>query len=111
MMKISRSWGKSFREMFRVKLISLRSELSMPNEKKNESEKIFSEELEVLKKVKKTLGNEQLDPLALRIEYGVLAKHYEKLLKNAIRIATVGDKAQKKLLKYKELLDTLRNLD
>lgn len=76
----------------------------------DETEQTFKEDFDFLEKVKKIKNEKSIDPLMLMVEYRVLAEKYAKLLKNAVRISKMGDKAQKKLIKYKELMDTMRNL-
>ncbi len=76
----------------------------------DETEQTFKEDFAFLEKIKKIKANKNIDSLMLTIEYNVLADRYFKLLKNAVRIAKTGDKAQKKLLRYKELMDTMRNI-
>jgi len=82
----------------------------MAQEILDETEQSFKDDIAYLEKIKKVKGNKEIEPLMLMIEYQVLAEKYSKLLKNAIRIAKMGDKAQKKLIKYKELMDTMRNV-
>jgi len=74
-----------------------------------ETEQTFKDDFEFLDKIKRVKANKDIDPLMLMVEYQVLAEKYSKLLKNAVRISKMGDKAQKKLIKYKELMDTMRN--
>jgi hypothetical protein len=83
----------------------------MAQEILDETEKSFKDDIAFLEKIKKVKANKEIEPLMLMIEYQVLAEKYSKLLKNTIRIAKMGDKAQKKLIKYKELMDTMRNVD
>lgn len=73
-------------------------------------EQAFKEDFTFLEKVNRIKADPGVNPMILRAEYGRLAEKYAKLLKNAVRIAKMGDKAQKKLMKYKELLDTMRNM-
>lgn len=73
----------------------------------SEQEKIFREDLEFIKKANHVAKQYNMEQPQLMIEYKMLKERYEKLLKTAIRIAKMGDKAQKKLLKFKELLNTL----
>ena len=82
----------------------------MAEEILDETEQTFKEDFAFLEKTKKVKSNKDIDPLMLMVEYQVLAEKYGKLLKNAVRIAKNGDKAQKKLIKYKELMDTMRNV-
>lgn len=79
--------------------------------KLNETEQIFSEYFEVLDKANEVKQNTSIPQTALMIQYMQLAESYEKLLKTSVRISKLGDKAQHKLMKYKELLETLRSLD
>lgn len=75
-----------------------------------DTELAFKEEFAFLEKVNKIKADSTLNPMILKAEYGRLAEKYAQLLKNAVRIAKMGDKAQKKLIKYKDLLDTMRNI-
>lgn len=77
----------------------------------DENEQIFSEYFTFLEKANAIKQNYELPQRTLQIEYMQLVESYEKLLKTAVRISKLGDKAQKKLMKYKELMDTLRNMD
>jgi hypothetical protein len=77
----------------------------------DETEQTFAEDFAFLEKIKKIKSQKDIDILELTLEYNILAEKYGKLLKNAVRIAKNGDKAQKKLIKYKELMDTMRNVD
>ncbi len=79
--------------------------------KLNETEQIFSEYFEALNKANEVKQNTSIPQTALMIQYMQLAESYEKLLKTSVRVAKLGDKAQHKLMKYKELLDTFRNID
>lgn len=82
----------------------------MAEEILDETEQTFKEDYAFLERIKKVKANKDIDPLMLTMEYNVLAEKYSKLLKNAVRISKMGDKAQKKLIKYKELMDTMRNM-
>ena len=82
----------------------------MAEEILDETEQTFKEDFAFLERIKKVKANADIDPLMLTMEYNVLAEKYNKLLKNAVRISKTGDKAQKKLIKYKELMDTMRNM-
>lgn len=77
---------------------------------KNETELSFKEEKDFLNRIKKVKSKKDADLLFLKIEYNILAENYEKLLKSTILISKTGDKAQKKLLKYKEILEQLTKL-
>ena len=77
----------------------------------DDTEQTFAEDFAFFEKVKKIKSQKDIDILVLTQEYNILAEKYGKLLKNAVRIAKNGDKAQKKLIKYKELMDTMRNVD
>ena len=77
----------------------------------NENEEIFAEYYELLDKAKKIPQKSEQNARAILVEYMQLTESFEKLLKTAVRISRMGDKAQKKLLKYKELMDTLRSID
>jgi hypothetical protein len=85
----------------------------MNEENKNlsETEQTFKEHYDMLEQALKIKSNPDLPKEALQIQYMQLAESYEKLLKTSVRISKLGDKAQHKLMKYKELLDTLRNID
>jgi hypothetical protein len=74
------------------------------------TEQTFKDDFAFLEKIKKVKASKDIDPLMLMVEYNVLAEKYGKLLKNTVRIAKNGDKAQKKLIKYKELMDTMRDI-
>ena len=82
----------------------------MATEQLDETEQTFKEDFDFLEKIKKVKNNKDIDPLMLMVEYRVLSEKFAKLLKNAVRISKMGDKAQKKLIKYKELMDTMRNM-
>jgi len=77
----------------------------------DESKQVFSEYYELLEKAERIKGNTEIPQRALMIEYMQLVEGFEKLLKTSVRIAKMGDKAQKKLFKYKELMDTLRDFE
>lgn len=77
----------------------------------DDTEQTFADDFAFLEKVKKIKSQKDIDILVLTQEYNILVEKYGKLLKNAVRIAKNGDKAQKKLIKYKELMDTMRNVD
>jgi len=77
----------------------------------DESEKPFIEHYEFVEKAKALPSSPPADMRGLLIEYMKITESYEKLLKTAVRISKMGDKAQKKLIKYKELMDTLRNIE
>lgn len=77
----------------------------------DENEEIFAEYFELLGKAKGYPEKGEQNARAILIEYMQLTESFEKLLKTAVRISRMGDKAQKKLLKYKELMDTLRSID
>ena len=78
---------------------------------KDETEEIFSEYYEVLEKAERVKSNPEMPQRAIMIEYMQLSEAFGKLLKTAVRISKLGDKAQKKLLKYKEVMDALRNIE
>jgi len=82
----------------------------MAKEILDDTEMTFKEDIAFLERIKKVKTSKDIDPLMLTMEYNVLAEKYSKLLKNAVRISRMGDKAQKKLIKYKELMDTMRNI-
>jgi len=77
----------------------------------DENEQAFTEFYEFLDRAKAFPQKGEQNARAILIEYMMLAESYEKLLKTTVRMARMGDKAQKKLLKYKELLDTLRSIE
>jgi hypothetical protein len=77
----------------------------------DESKQVFREYYELLEKAAGIKGNSEIPERTLMVEYMKLAEGFEKLLKTSVRIAKMGDKAQKKLFKYKELMDTLRNFE
>ncbi len=77
----------------------------------DENEEIFTEYFDILNKAKELPQKGEQNSRAILIEYMKLTESYEKLLKTAVRISRMGDKAQKKLLKFKELMDTLRNIE
>lgn len=72
----------------------------------DEAEKIFRDDFLFIERTKKVVSKQEIDLIELRIEYNVLAEKYAQLLKNAVRIARMGDKAQKKLIRIKEKLDS-----
>ncbi len=77
----------------------------------DETEEIFIEYFEVLDKANEVKNNPELPQRALTIEYHKLTESFEKLLKTSVRISKLGDKAQKKLMKYKKLIDAFKNVD
>ncbi|MBN8547339.1 MAG: hypothetical protein J0L60_14495 [Ignavibacteria bacterium] len=77
----------------------------------DDTEEIFAEFFAVVANAKELPNRGQQDPRLLMIEYMKLTESMEKLLKTSVRIAKMSDKSQKKLLKYKELVDSLRRLD
>ena len=77
----------------------------------DESKQVFKEYFELLDKVNEIKKNSEIPQRAIIIEYMKLAEGFEKLLKTSVRIAKMGDKAQAKLFRYKELMDTLRNFE
>ena len=77
----------------------------------DESKQVFKEYYELLDKANKTKSNLEMPQRAIMVEYMQLAEGFEKLLKTSVRIAKMGDKAQAKLFRYKELMDTLRNFE
>ncbi len=77
----------------------------------DETEQTFKEEFEFLEEIEKVKSQPDINPVLLKAEYTLLADRFTKLLKDAVRISRNSDKAQKKLLKYKDLIDTLRNLE
>ncbi len=64
----------------------------------DESEKIFHEDFEFLHRIEKVKQKQGIEAFELMMEYNVLAEKYSNLLKNAVRILRISDKAQKKLL-------------
>jgi len=77
----------------------------------DENEEIFTDYFVVLNTAKNFPAKGEQNSRAILVEYMKLTESFEKLLKTAVRISRMGDKAQKKLLKYKELMDTLRNIE
>ncbi|MBK7866569.1 MAG: hypothetical protein IPJ75_06000 [Ignavibacteriales bacterium] len=77
----------------------------------DETEEIFSEFFAMVANAKEYPQRGETNARAVLIEYMKLTESYEKLLKTSVRISKMGDKTQKKLLKYKELVDSLRHLD
>lgn len=77
----------------------------------DETEQTFKEDFDFLEKIEKVKSQPEMNPVLLRAEYMFLADQFTKLLKDAVRISRNSDKAQKKLLKYKDLIDTLRNME
>lgn len=77
----------------------------------SEQEKIFQEDIDFLKKANHVAKQFNMEAGPLMIEYQMLKERYEKLLKTSVRIAKMGDRAQKKLIRFKELLNTLKNID
>jgi hypothetical protein len=77
----------------------------------NESKKIFKEYYQILDKANQIKKETDISQRSLMIEYMQLAESFEKLLTTSVRIAKMGDKAQQKLLKFKELMDTLKNFE
>jgi|GEM_PF-2344460 hypothetical protein len=75
------------------------------------TEEIFSDYFAIVAKAKEYPQRGETNPRAIMIEYMRLTESYEKLLKTSVRISKMGDKTQKKLLKYKELVDSLKHLD
>ena len=77
----------------------------------DENEEIFTEYFDILGHAKEFPQKGEQNTRVILIEYMKLTESYEKLLKTSVRISRMGDKAQKKLLKFKELMDTLRNIE
>lgn len=44
----------------------------------------------------------------LAVEYLKLLEKYKKLLKASVKMAKIGDRAQKKLIKFKEMVDKIK---
>ena len=80
------------------------------NKQRDESEEVFKEYYDALQRIENVKVNPGMEPRQMLMEYMMLAESYEKLLKTAVRVAKLGDKAQKKLMKYKEVMDALRNI-
>ncbi|MFH0733157.1 MAG: hypothetical protein V1773_01715 [bacterium] len=76
----------------------------------DETEEIFTEHFKALDKAEKVKANPDIPQRALLIEYMQLTESFERLLKTTVRISKLGDKAQQKLIKYKELMDTMRDI-
>lgn len=51
---------------------------------------------------------ENLTKESIEVEYLKLLEQYNKLLKSAVKIARIGDRAQKNLIRYKELVDKIK---
>lgn len=85
--------------------------MSEVNTQRDETEQIFEEYYQALDKANSVKNDADLPQRVLQIEYMQLVESYEKLLKTAVRISRLGDKAQKKLMKYKDLMDTLRSIE
>lgn len=85
----------------------------MSEEKKQygETKKVFLEYYIALDKANSIKENPSIPQTSLMIEYMQLVESYEKLLKTTVRISKLGDMAQNKLMKYKELIETLSNLE
>jgi hypothetical protein len=81
------------------------------NNEPGETEEIFSEYFAKLDNAKEYPNRGETDARIVLIEYMKLTESYEKLLRTSVRIAKMGDKTQQKLLKYKELVESLRHLD
>lgn len=81
------------------------------NSELSEQELIFKEDLDFLNKANHVAKQFNMEAGQLMIEYQMLKERYEKLLKTSIRIAKMGDRAQKKLIRFKELLNTLKNIE
>lgn len=90
-------------------LILKLSEDNMPELDK--SKQVFKEYYELLDKTNEIKKNPEISQRATMIAYMQLVEGFEKLLKTSVRIAKMGDKAQMKLFRYKELMDTLRNFE
>ena len=80
-------------------------------EELDKNKQVFSEYFELLEKVNEIKNNPEMPQRAIMVSYMQLAEGFEKLLKTSVRIAKMGDKAQMKLFRYKELIDTLRNFE
>lgn len=72
--------------------------------KRLEYERIFSGEFSVLEHARMTMGTPQ-DPEVLQIEYQALAGAFEKLLRQAVRLTSTGDKIEQKLLQTQQNLN------
>ena len=83
----------------------------MSKKESNGSESTFVEHSEFLAQIKKVKETQGISQEMLMMEYLKLAEKYETLLKSASRVAKMGDMAQRKLLKFKELFDTMRDID
>ena len=77
----------------------------------DENEEIFKDYFTILENAKNYPAKGEQNSRAILVEYMKMTESFEKLLKTAVRISRMGDKAQKKLLKYKELMDTLRSIE
>ena len=85
--------------------------MSVSRKPKNEAEEVFAEYFVSLERADKVKANPDVPQRTMLMEYSQLADDFEKLLKTTIRISKLGDKAQKKLMKYKQVMDALRNID
>lgn len=79
--------------------------------KLDETEEIFKEYYDYLDRIEAVKGDLGMEQRKIFVEFLQLSDRYEKLLKTAVRISRLGDKAQQKLMKYKEVMDTLRNVE
>lgn len=79
--------------------------------KLDETEEIFKEYYDYLDRIEAVKSDLGMEQRKIFVEFLQLSDHYEKLLKTAVRISRLGDKAQQKLMKYKEVMDTLRNVE
>ncbi len=79
--------------------------------KQESSENVFAEYSAFLAQISRVKETQGLTQEMLMMEYLKLAEKYETLLKSASRVAKMGDMAQRKLLKFKELFDTMRDID
>jgi signal transduction histidine kinase/CheY-like chemotaxis protein len=66
--------------------------------KPTDTTQIYFKELGLAKKAREIIGDTSLTGKELADEYYVLAKEYDKLLRNAIKITSIGDVNQRKLL-------------
>ncbi|MBN8545326.1 MAG: hypothetical protein J0L60_04250 [Ignavibacteria bacterium] len=76
----------------------------------DKNEKVFQEyfaQLEDAEKVKELLGNINREEISL--EYMKLLESYKKLLKSVVKLAKLGDRAQARLIKYKEMIDKIKD--
>jgi eukaryotic-like serine/threonine-protein kinase len=79
--------------------------------KTDDSYTVFIKELDILSYYKGFIANQcqEISKEQILEEFEKLIRHYESLLKNAIKITRIGDVSQSKLLKAKEKIETLND--